>query len=49
MFHGEVSRGMRDHIAHGYFNIDADFVYDLVVNEIPGLRSVFERLKNFLD
>lgn len=42
-------KGMRDHIAHGYFNIDAEFVYDVAINEIPGLRSVFESLKKVLE
>ena len=38
--------GMRDHIAHGYFNIDAEFVYDVVVNEIQMLG---ENLVNIVD
>lgn len=42
-------KGMRDHIAHGYFNIDADFVYDVVVNEISGLKIVFENLRRILE
>ena len=37
---------MRDHIAHGYFNIDAEFVYDVVVNEIQMLG---ENLVNIVD
>jgi uncharacterized protein with HEPN domain len=37
-------KGLRDHIAHGYFNIDADIVYDVAVNEIPGLKAVLESL-----
>lgn len=39
-------KGMRDHIAHGYFNIDAEFVYDVVVNEIQMLG---ENLVNIVD
>lgn len=30
--------GMRDHIAHGYFNIDAEIVIDVVKNEIAPLK-----------
>lgn len=37
--------GLRDHIAHGYFNIDAEIVFDVVVNEIPGLQLTFDRLQ----
>lgn len=31
--------GMRDHIAHGYFGIDADFVYDAVQNDLRPLKA----------
>lgn len=41
-------KGMRDHIAHGYFNIDAEMVYDVVKNEIPSLRMILQRLENSL-
>ncbi|MCM1051262.1 MAG: DUF86 domain-containing protein [Paenibacillus sp.] len=41
-------KGLRDHIAHGYFNIDADVVYDVAVNEIPSLKVVFVNLMNEL-
>ena len=36
-------KGMRDKIAHGYFEIDADFVLDVVKNEINPLRAILER------
>lgn len=39
-------KGMRDHIAHGYFNIDAGFVFDVVSNEIGPLKRCFIRLRN---
>lgn len=42
-------KGLRDHIAHGYFNIDADIIYDVVMNEIPRLKDVFTRLKCVLE
>ena len=34
-------KGMRDRIAHGYFNIDAEIVYDVAVNEVPILLKAF--------
>lgn len=37
-------KGLRDHIAHGYFDIDADIIFDVAVNEIPQLIEVFNRL-----
>lgn len=38
--------GLRNHIAHGYFNLDADIIFDVAVNEIPALKTEF--LKNTL-
>lgn len=38
--------GMRDHIAHGYFDIDADIVCDAIKNDLPGLREAIIFLKN---
>lgn len=32
-------KGMRDHIAHGYFDINANFVWDVVKNDLPMLRD----------
>jgi uncharacterized protein with HEPN domain len=37
---------MRNHIAHGYFDINADLVWDVVKNDLPGLRSAIDYLKN---
>ncbi len=37
-------KGLRDHIAHGYFDLDASIIFDVVVNEIPSLKPAFERL-----
>ena len=37
-------KGLRDHIAHGYFNIDADIVFDVAINEIPGLKDALTRI-----
>jgi uncharacterized protein with HEPN domain len=41
-------KGLRDHIAHGYFNIDADIVYDVAKNEMPSLKSTFIQLSKVL-
>ena len=35
-------KGMRDHIAHGYFDINTDLVWDVVKNDLPPLRSAIE-------
>lgn len=41
-------KGLRDHIAHGYFNLDADIIFDVAVNEIPALKIIFEQLRLLL-
>lgn len=35
--------GMRNHIAHGYFELDADIVYEAVKNDIPPLLKVINK------
>lgn len=37
-------KGLRDHIAHGYFNLEADIIFDVAINEIPSLKQVLIRL-----
>ena len=32
-------KGMRDHIAHGYFDINTDFVWDVIKNDLAALRD----------
>lgn len=34
-------KGLRDHIAHGYFKLDADIIFDVVSNEISPLKQIF--------
>ena len=41
-------KGMRDHIAHGYFDINEQLVFDVVKNEIEPLRVVLHRLMDIL-
>ena len=31
--------GIRDHIAHGYFYINADLIFDVVKNDLDDLRE----------
>jgi uncharacterized protein with HEPN domain len=35
-------KGMRDHIAHVYFDINANFVWDVVKNDLPTLRDAID-------
>lgn len=35
--------GMRNHIAHGYFELDAEVVFDVIKNDITPLQSVIHQ------
>jgi len=37
--------GMRDIIAHHYFDIDAETVYDAVKNNLPELKEIIHQIK----
>jgi uncharacterized protein with HEPN domain len=37
--------GMRDKIAHHYFDIDADAIFDILRNDIPSLLVVIKQMK----
>lgn len=41
--------GMRDRIAHGYFEIDTDVIFDTLKNDIPPLLTVIKQMKKDLD
>jgi uncharacterized protein with HEPN domain len=41
-------KGMRDHIAHGYFDINSDFVWDVIKNDLPKLRDDINYLTEHL-
>lgn len=41
-------KGLRDHIAHGYFNIDADIIYDIVANELLKIETALSHLLTLL-
>jgi uncharacterized protein with HEPN domain len=38
--------GMRNRIAHGYFELDLDVVFDALRNDIPPLLNVIKQMKN---
>jgi len=38
--------GMRDRMAHGYFQIDIEIVVDALKNEIPPLLELLKQMKN---
>ena len=39
-------KGMRNRIAHGYFEIDTDVVFDTLKNDIPPLLEVIKQIKS---
>jgi len=40
--------GMHNRIAHGYFEIDIDIIFDALKNDIPPLLEVIKQIKNDL-
>ena len=36
--------GMRDRLIHGYFGVDDDIVWDVVINKIPALQQAVEHI-----
>ena len=42
-------KGMRNRIAHGYFEIDVDVVFDTLKNSIPPLLTVIKQMKKDLE
>lgn len=41
--------GIRDIIAHHYFDLDAEVVFNVVKNEFPNLLQTIRRMKNGLE
>lgn len=41
-------KGMRDHIAHGYFDIDSDLIYNVVTEELDDLQHAIRELKDIV-
>jgi len=44
----ENVKGMRNRIAHGYFEIDIDVLSDTLKNDIPPLLEVIKQIKEDL-
>lgn len=42
-------KGMRDHIAHGYFDIDADIIFDVVKNDLRPLAEAIDYLLEYIN
>ena len=42
-------KGMRDRLAHGYFDIDVDIVFDTLKKDIPPLLTVVKQIKKDLE
>ena len=40
--------GMRNHIAHGYFEIDADIIFDAISTDIADLQAAIKHASNLL-
>ena len=41
--------GMRDIIAHHYFDLDAEIVYDVIKNDLPQLKEVLGQIIEYFD
>lgn len=41
--------GMRNHIAHGYFDLDADIIFDVIQNHLDDLKSAIDFLAEVLE
>ena len=42
-------KGMRDHIAHGYFDINVDFIWDVIQNDLTPLKHEVDYLINYCE
>lgn len=41
--------GMRNHICHGYFELDGDLVFEAVHNDVPSIIPTIRAAKNILN
>lgn len=41
-------KGMRDHISHGYFDIDPDLIFEVVKEELDALQIAIKALKDII-
>lgn len=42
-------KGIRDHIAHGYFDIDSDIIFDVVKNDLHPLSKAIDYLLQYIN
>ncbi|MDR2145415.1 MAG: DUF86 domain-containing protein [Tannerella sp.] len=40
--------GLREKIAHGYFEFDIEIIFDTLKNDLPPLLEVIKQMKNDL-
>lgn len=41
--------GLRDVLAHAYFSVNLTLIWDIIANEVPGLRSAVKHLKSQIE
>lgn len=46
--HWTEIKGLRNHIAHGYFNLDSEIIFDVVKSDIPELKTALQQLHSLL-
>lgn len=39
------AKGLRDVIAHNYFELDAEIIFDVVKNDLPGMLLTLQKMK----
>ena len=42
-------KGMRDHIAHGYFDINVDFIWDVIQNDLTPVKHAVDYLIKYCE
>jgi uncharacterized protein with HEPN domain len=40
------AKGLRDVIAHNYFDLDAEVIFEVVKNELPPMLSTLQKMKS---
>ena len=39
------AKGLRDVIAHNYFELDAETIFDVVKNDLPGMLATLRKMR----
>jgi uncharacterized protein with HEPN domain len=39
------AKGLRDVIAHNYFELDAETIFDVVKNDLPGMLATLQKIR----